>query len=648
MKRIRWTLLLLALGIALPAALIVERAISSLELESVVRHQSIADRVFDEMERSLSDFLVREEARPPEDYAADSSSSTSASDEIAATAFAGADEPFIIGWFSLDPSGATRMLVVDPLDRSRIASAMHIMRPGARPAAELQEAALAAEAPAPGRTRSLDDKRIQASKRKKEKEDAAIEESAYDVLQSLNRAQLLRSERQGKIGRQAPTPDSASLGDAASELELDSDPLFAAAGARPSTAETSAPSEPRASAPAAKLSWGAMRGADPLQKSLGDAGSVAVGEPDATGVTSVDPMIGRATETGEIVLARSVWQGGGVERQGLVLDRRALVEWLETRVLDETGLSDRARIEFGDPQADDDPTRPHRYLHRFAEPFEALVARLDLAPLPGVGSERPIYALTLLLALVAAIGLYAVDRMTRVVVDYAQRRSDFVAAVSHELKTPLTSIRMYAEMLRDGLVRSDEKRSEYYTTITDESERLSRLIDNVLEFSRLEQSRRSPNLVVGGLARAVREAAEKLRAHVERAGFRLKLDLDETLPAVRYDRDAVTQLVFNLVDNALKYARNAELREVEIGLHREDGRIRLHVRDHGPGVPADQLRRVFEPFFRVGEELTRTTEGTGIGLALVKELAEAMGAAVQGCNATGGGFEVRIDFEATA
>jgi signal transduction histidine kinase len=206
---------------------------------------------------------------------------------------------------------------------------------------------------------------------------------------------------------------------------------------------------------------------------------------------------------------------------------------------------------------------------------------------------------------------------------------------------------MYAEMLRDGLVGTEAKRAEYYSTITDESERLSRLIDNVLEFSRLEQNRRTPDLVVGSLAGALREAAEKLRAHVERAGFVLKLDLDETLPAVRYDRDAVTQLVFNLVDNALKYARGAAQREIEIRLRRECDRIELCVRDHGPGVPEDQLRRIFEPFFRLGEEMTRTTEGTGIGLALVKELAEGMGAAVHGHNAAGGGFEVRIDFPAT-
>jgi signal transduction histidine kinase len=170
----------------------------------------------------------------------------------------------------------------------------------------------------------------------------------------------------------------------------------------------------------------------------------------------------------------------------------------------------------------------------------------------------------------------------------------------------------------------------------------------VLKFSRLEQNRRELSLVVGSLSEAIREAAGKLRAHVDREGFRLELDLEEDLPPVQYDRDAVTQLVFNLVDNALKYARNAETPDIEIALRREDDGITLCIRDFGPGVPENQLRRIFEPFYRIGEEMTRTSEGTGIGLALVKELSESMGAVVSGRNAMGGGLEIRIAFRAAA
>jgi signal transduction histidine kinase len=282
-------------------------------------------------------------------------------------------------------------------------------------------------------------------------------------------------------------------------------------------------------------------------------------------------------------------------------------------------------------------------VHRFAEPFDDLSARLDLDPLPGSDTAASIYMLAALLGLALVIGLFALDRMTRVVVEYAERRSDFVAAVSHELRTPLTAIRMYAEMLRDGLVASESKRAEYYETITDESERLSRLIDNVLEFSRLEQERPPPDLVVGGLDGVVREAASKLATHARREGFELEVECPDVLPRVGYDRDAITQIVFNLVDNAIKYARDAARKSIAIRLVVAGPNVELRVRDWGPGAPADQLERIFEPFYRMGEELTRTTQGTGIGLALVRELARGMGASVRAEAKPEGGLEVIVE-----
>ena len=237
--------------------------------------------------------------------------------------------------------------------------------------------------------------------------------------------------------------------------------------------------------------------------------------------------------------------------------------------------------------------------------------------------------------------------MVSVVVHFAERRNNFVAAVTHELKTPLTAIRMYAEMLRDGMVRDDAKREEYYNTITDESERLSRLIDNVLEFSRLERDSRSMDWVVGAPGPVLRDVAERLAAHATRQGFKIELAVEDGLPAVRFDRDALVQVLFNLVDNAMKYARGADERRIVLEARRSAEGVAVSVRDFGPGVQSGQLARIFEPFFRGEDELTRTTKGTGIGLALVKGLVEQMGAAVSGGNASGGGFRVEICFETT-
>jgi two-component system, OmpR family, sensor histidine kinase VicK len=234
--------------------------------------------------------------------------------------------------------------------------------------------------------------------------------------------------------------------------------------------------------------------------------------------------------------------------------------------------------------------------------------------------------------------------MVAVAVAFAERRSDFVAAVSHELKTPLTAIRMYGEMLRDGIVPSDAKRQEYYRHITAESERLSRLINNVLEFARLEKGTRDVALTTGAVEPVVREAVELVRPHVEAEGFALRLESDGALPPVRFERDALLQVLFNLIDNAVKYARDGTERWVLVRTAAADGGVRLAVRDSGPGVPARHLAHVFEPFYRGERELTRRHKGTGLGLALVRGLVERMGGHVRGRNVDGGGFEVTIDF----
>jgi signal transduction histidine kinase len=203
---------------------------------------------------------------------------------------------------------------------------------------------------------------------------------------------------------------------------------------------------------------------------------------------------------------------------------------------------------------------------------------------------------------------------------------------------------MHAEMLRDGVVPTEAKRDEYYARMTAEAERLSRLINNVLEFSQLEQNTRQLVLVTGPLAPVVAEAARLLGPHAEREGFELRVEMAPDLPPVRFERDALLQVLFNLVDNALKYAREAPRRRVTL-LGRQDGAtVRLAVRDDGPGVAPSHLGRIFEPFYRGESELTRRSKGTGIGLALVRGLVERMGAAVSGRNVAEGGFEVEIVF----
>jgi len=203
---------------------------------------------------------------------------------------------------------------------------------------------------------------------------------------------------------------------------------------------------------------------------------------------------------------------------------------------------------------------------------------------------------------------------------------------------------MYGEMLRDGLVQSEEKRAEYYRTITAESERLSRLIDNVLEFARIEQGERPLALRRGEIGTEIATLCDALRPHAAEGGFGLDVDAAPGLPPVRFERDALAQILVNLVDNSLKYARGAARREVRVECASAERGVLLRVRDYGPGVAPRELARVFELFHRGESELTRTTRGTGLGLALVRSLARRMLAQVAARNVEGGGFEVTVLF----
>lgn len=711
MARLRWTLVLIALGIGLPALLIVQRAAESLALENAYRHQAVAERVFDEMERTLSDFLLREESRRPGHYAAlpeyAGPHPSRVPEAPVSLPFRDVDDPFVLGWFSLDGDGTLRTLArpgnppgshiaLDTAIRGALAAGAPTPRlddfdafdafdriddleafeareaRGAKDSDARTAERSALAGPAPGRTQTL-------GRDRKEGADLGaldalaleeeVESTPYDVLQNLNRASSLRSERQSKTASQRSTDSFAfARKRAAGAGTPDRDQAMAAsppalegdAAVRPAPAASPPGAAAQAAETTGQIGRRAASTAPPLDHATREPGFDDAAADRETPEAIVDPFLGRVTPTGQIVLARSVWLAGEATRQGVVLDRDRLVDWLRGSILRDAGLAQHATLDFAGPAISGSGPAPNpepfRYLHRFAEPFDGLLAHLELEPLPGFQTTRSLYGLAGLLALALVIGLLAVDRMTRVVLEYAERRNNFVAAVSHELRTPLTAIRMYGEMLRDGLVASDAKRAQYHAAITDESERLSRLIDNVLEFSRLEQQRRPLDLVAGGLDETVRTASEKLRAHVEREGFTLELALEPPHGRVQYDRDAVTQIVFNLVDNALKYARQDEHEtsarvaaparpgRIEVSLHEAEQAIVLSVRDSGPGVPADQLRRIFEPFYRIGNELTRTAEGTGIGLALVKDLAEAMNARVEARSPADGGFEVRIRF----
>lgn len=222
--------------------------------------------------------------------------------------------------------------------------------------------------------------------------------------------------------------------------------------------------------------------------------------------------------------------------------------------------------------------------------------------------------------------LYAVAKERRA----NQLKSDFISNVSHELKTPLSLIRMFAELLALGKLKSPEKGKEYAEIITRESERLSRLIDNVLDFARIERGKVAYDFKMGDLAEVVARAIEVYRYRLEREGVKLKTEIAEGLPETLLDENAMTLVLLNLLDNAVKYGSRDNLApgEITVRLVAEEGALKLIVRDQGPGIDLDEQRKVFERFYRARSSRGKNARGSGIGLSLVKHIAEAHGGRV--------------------
>jgi signal transduction histidine kinase len=234
-------------------------------------------------------------------------------------------------------------------------------------------------------------------------------------------------------------------------------------------------------------------------------------------------------------------------------------------------------------------------------------------------------AFALLLAVVAA-GLVATYRLVRRETEMARLKADFVANVSHDLKTPLSLIRMFGETLEMGRVADDAKRREYYGVITRESERLSRLIDNVLDFSRIEGGRRRYEPVPVAVEPMVRETLDAFAHPLREQGFQVDVRIAGDLPDVPLDAEAVSQALGNLVDNAIKYSGARKVLRLEAAAR--EGRLALVVEDEGIGIPREEHGRIFEKFYRVGRSETQGRRGSGVGLALVRHVAEAHGGRV--------------------
>jgi len=684
----------LALGIVLPTLLLAGGWLLATRRERDARAEDARTRltrsaaaVSAAVDESLEELRRREDARPfyvynhfyvpPEVF--------SVTDPIAVSPLAGdPDDPRIVGHFQVDPGGAVRTpYAAEPGDAHlpRAAQVLAMVRSDALRSVR----ALAFGAPAPAiamRTPAVAPSVVPTSVAPRARRRINDDTHAVDVTSDTSAPALLppaqltvglneynnqlyqevaqaqagdpgANLRVQSRGRQAPVPiarnavswesqlatQAAVTGSAPPVQQQQAAPQQQAvpqqqAALTPTTPQATPRPRPRRRMPAAEPPL-VVQPAPIAMRPL----------PGATDRVDYTPM-GFTTVGDALLLTRVVSNGGASSVQGVVLDRAVLLgRWLPALVARHAIAGAVPRIETA-PRASTNSRR-------------CALPRPLSANLPGVTLCFPASALTasiepldarlrmealVLCALLAAIALAVllIDRAARRADELSRQKSAFVSAVSHELRTPLTTIRMHAELLRDGLV-PEAKRAKFHADIAQESVRLARLVDNVLEISRLEEGQRPLRKHTADLGAHVRGVLASQERLLEARGFRVERALPDAPLHARFDPQALELVLVNLIENAVKYAADQGCeRTLRVELSSDAERVHLHVLDRGPGIPVAERERVFERFHRVETERAAHVVGTGLGLALVRELSRAHGGDATCAARKGGGLDVCV------
>ena len=660
MRRLRLLLCASLLCVALPLTLLLSRVYQYLAQEVFYQYRSAAEEVVKQVNQRLGDILQGEELRPFDEYSflkvtanplfKNSAIIASPLSELPPQSAV----PGVIGYFQINPDGSLNSPVLPDLDeaelsanaerfgfgsselarrlalRSRIEELLRAGAPTTERRKRQQHAAQPAAAPAPMASASVphgagaSDFALRQDKPATPGAEAPQPPAQQAMPQpklSGTRSALYRERRKEQVA----LPEQSTVAQVQDAL----DKLNALPQETGRSVEKYAPSEAQSIAK------------DAADKKQRTAVKILSFE------SEVDPFQFTVLSTGPLGFFRKAWRNNLRYIQGFVVDKDELLQQLMAPMsgtslgrLALLSVSYQGQEIFSRPPAGTNASSPLALRPLYSAALEAPLDTVELAfrvgPIPRSGGAVVVDALALMLVLVLLVGHYGLYRLGVQQIDLAVQRSDFVAAVSHELKTPLTAIRMYGEMLRAGWVQDEARRQTYYDFIFFESERLSRLIANVLQLARLTNHDVPLDLKAYTLHYLLEVVRSKVSTQADAAGFTSRFlaageAQDLAAASVLVDEDAFVQIFVNLVDNALKFSANAEVKCVDIGLRRHASQPQqavLFVRDYGPGVAHDQMQRIFQLFYRAEDELTRQTKGTGIGLALVKVLATKMHATV--------------------
>ncbi len=365
----------------------------------------------------------------------------------------------------------------------------------------------------------------------------------------------------------------------------------------------------------------------------------------------IDPMQPVFIDSETIFIFRRIVINNKIFRQGFIIDIKKFLNYLVETHFSTQPMSFFTRldlevkngnIKMAKVSAGASAGSPGLFLARiFPRPFSFLKAEIRCENFPQSAGRKTLNIMIAILAGVIFLGFFTILKSAKAIVELSERRAKFVSSVTHELKTPLTNIRMYIEMLEQGIAQNPETEDRYFRILKSESARLARLINNILEFSRLEKKEIRFNWQKGNLEDVIASVKEILKDNLEREGFLLEID-HKNIEEIMYDRELMVQVLINLVENSMKFGKDSHEKKIKISVNQDGKYVNISVSDKGPGIPRHALKKVFDDFYRVESPLIRKTRGTGIGLAFVKKVITAMGGKVFASNNDAGGCTITL------
>jgi len=672
-KRLRRWLALFFLALAVPATVLVQQAFSELKWEAFHQHRVLAEELAARIDSRYLQLMKTEEARPFTDFSflnvlGDTTSNFLQRSVLAAYPVK-SEIPGLIGYFQIDAEGlfSTPLLPVRQGEaltygvpeseyRQRLALSAQIQQilssnrlvPEAR---EIDAQWQKTESDAASTDSERPDTRVASksaslSSRSRSGESRLATAPAKDEVQAQAAFDLL--EKSAAVSHKSKQQKRAGVLGRVEDLKLDK--KFQSSAGDAALTELEIP--PAVNEKRARKEYSAlpMPAAPVLQEGPGEAYRQLSGIPVRTFESELDPYHLSLLDSGQFVIFRKVWRDGKRYIQGMLIAQQRFLQDVARAMFREgrlSAMSDLLVAYRGDVLSVFNAADGRGYFSSredfqgslllqkaLSAPLDGLTLIFSITSLPSGAGGSVILWTSGVLLLVLCGGFLLMYRLGLGQIELARQQQDFVAAVSHELKTPLTSIRMYGEMLMEGWV-SEDKRQTYYRYIASEGERLSRLIENVLQLARMNRNELRIEAEARAVSALMEEIGQRITSQAEHAGFSLSVNcLPEAADSwILVDMDCLTQVVINLVDNAIKFSASATEKLIEVQCRLDpEGRVQLSVRDHGPGVARDQAKKIFRMFYRSESELTRETVGTGIGLALVHQLVLAMNARVDVVN----------------